>query len=258
MNISAVNATNNQPNFKGYVDPKLINLIKNSANGAIKNEAKFGISSGMLKGRVLQKIQKTSEKADEFIGILESSGVKELHPNTYLTYTYNEAKQTPYSEKDLKLILANDKLNQNTEFGTLLNCSSCLHTDKYNTKGYKFDPAKLVNDELAKVFDHISQFFEKSKDILTPEMLKKRELEMFTAYTDGGIIRSRRHKKANKLAPEFGLPSNWTEVLKEKRAKEELKKNLAIRLRNEKMQQEEQQRKQIEARNWEIVKKYLK
>lgn len=258
MSITPINSTNSQPNFNGYVDPKLIDLIKKSANGAIKRELELGgFASKVINDDTVKTVERISKRADKFISTLENSGIKDLHPDTCITYTQSKNPTTTY-DKNVNLVLTNPKIKKSLKIGNLIDYSFNSYLFQ---KDSRFNPEILDNTSLKKVFNQFIRFFNIYQKF-TPEILKKEELKMFTQFTDGGKIPFLRHRKANKLAPEFGLPSNWTEVLKEKRAKEKLKKELALKL-----EKEEQAKKELEAKkreeyfenqNMKLVKKYMK
>lgn len=259
MNITPINTTNSQPNFKGYVDPKLIDLIKISANGAMKKELKLGgFSSRLIDMDTHSEIRNISKKADEFIDILENSGIKELHPDTNITYANIESTKAIYIDRDIKIILTNPKIQQSLTIGTLIDY---FNNKRIFQKECQFKPDCLNDIKLNQVFEMFRVFFYRAKGMFAPESLKDSERRMFVKFTDGGI-RPFRHKKANKLAPEFGLPSNWTEVLRNKRLKERAERELAAKLREDNWQKQmlekEMRRKQFEEQNMKIVEKYMK
>lgn len=216
-----------------------------------------GFSSRIIDLDTHSEIRNISKKADEFIEILENSGIKELHPDTYITYKNIETTRGPYYKRDVNIILTNPKIKKILEFGRLIGFDN---NREFFQKKCKFRPDSLNNEKLASVFNKFTNFFSKAKEKFTPELLKDSELRMFIDFTDG--IRPFRHKKANKLAPEFGLPSNWTEVLKKVRLKEKAEKKLAAKIREENLQkqmlEEAKRRKQFEEQNMEMIKEFLK
>ena len=228
MKITNSLSQNNQtPNFKGYVGKSLKKLIKDAANEAISLEIyKRNAMQQTAKKTYLDEIK---NRADSIIKNLESI-MEPLHKNTSLEleveFLYNKR-----SDNNVFLKLVNNKLKMEKKMFEVFNCYADTapfdvyieHHGLVHANPLKFNPrfATIGKTHEFKPLKYPFAFLMKFEDFLDRtslfihESVQSEETELFENFANQEVIFPMlRAKRADKLAPEFGVPANWVEKLK--------------------------------------------
>ena len=196
---------NSQPNFTGYVGKDIKKIITKATKTVIKDEYLAALKNNRpIDMEKLMAIKNESHKLLENL----NSFMAKFHEDTYLTlpksYEYDFVlRNGKLIEHDF--VLRNNKLKNSQR---TLQAQVLSMEFEGNELDSKYD-GHYILDSLKDASEYLNKYVTYQKDF---------DKDLFLSYANDApnvLFSMRRAKKADKLAPEFGVETGWVEKTKQ-------------------------------------------